>query len=107
MLPLTQIPGGVHNYKYRGEVGVSGVGVPQIWDLSNIPENVRNAIDFDDQLYIFAKALDSDITNVDDQNVVINRDSRDLPVSMQITLTSLSATAELFLLVETKHTATR
>ena len=106
-LPLTQIPDGVHNYEYRGPVGVNGVDTTQDWDLSQIPDNVRKAIGFDDQLYILAKALDNGISDVDDQNIVIAKDSNGLPETLTLTLTSSDDNALIKLLVETKHTATR
>lgn len=106
-LPLTKIPGGVHNYEFRGEVGVNGIGVTQDWDLLVIPENVRKATEFDAQLYVTAKALDNGITDVEDDSIVITNGSDGLPETLTLTLTSSADTALIKLLVETKHTATR
>ena len=94
-------PGPVH-----GVVPFFGAGQKMSVSLLSFSEPVRDEKNFEDQLYIMSKSLDGFITKVEISPTPFVFDSDGIPVALNLLL-DISQAAELYLLIESHHTAGR
>ena len=92
-LPLTTPKGSTFRMFYSGPIGVAGVGVQQRWDLSVLPEAVREDPTFRDNWRIFARQVSPDITNI--RPDVDFAPAAGIPDEIILTADALDANAEI------------
>ncbi len=63
-LPFEVPPDSNYRLLYRGPVGVSGVDVQQSWDLSVLPQYLRERPTFVDDFRVFVRQVGSGVTAV-------------------------------------------
>lgn len=113
------IPGGLHHAVASGfvdfsvavptpEGSVPGFGASQPMSVSLLAfsEPIRDEKNFGDQLYIMSKSLDGFITSVKLAPTPFVLDSDGIPIAVNLLL-DISQASELYLIVESHHTAGR
>lgn len=109
-IAVVQLAGGVHHYRYTGNVGVAGVAQTLNVDLTAIPERLRRDPNFQDQLKVDFKALDTGLSAVSPAVLTAGDffdDGDAVNAYFALSVTSDLATRQCLVLIELPHTYTR
>jgi len=102
-LPMTLPDGGYLRLSFEGEVGVSGAGVTQRWDLTAFPEYIRADPNFKASLVVLARPSGSGITAMSPD--VAFEPAAGVPETLVLSLDAAAVTDELSLIVWFLHSA--
>lgn len=95
-LPMTTPDGSTYRLFYSGACGVNGTDQPQKFDITEMSRNVRQDPTFADNFRVFVRPKSASIQSVKPSIDFdyVTYGTEQIPVTLNITLTSTDATAE-------------
>ncbi len=90
----------------NGQVSAIGLNELMILDITAFEYVIREDVGFQEQFYIFTKSLDGLITDVRLDAQEFNLDADGIPIEVRLRV-DLTAVGDLYLLIESHHSAGR